>query len=189
MEEQQVIKKKSDKKIVVLSITCVMIFVLFVAFAGVLISGDAKRGTCMANVKYLYGCMSMYIAENDGTFPDINNWPELLGLRMNERSLYCPAAANQKTISYGFNINLSEKKGEDFEWPNEVILVADSDNENHILTGPEDIAYRHWYGTLTIKGDESFLVRKAIVMRLDGARDIIVRTGEEDFKINMKEGI
>ena len=98
--------------------------------------------TCVSNQKQISTATMMYIQENDECLPSTNDNVWYL-IDVGGKMLKCPSDKNRAENAYAFNASIGDVHlGEIYDLC-ETALIADSENENNLMTGPDDIVKRH----------------------------------------------
>jgi len=98
--------------------------------------------TCVSNQKQISTATMMYIQENDECLPSTNDNVWYL-IDVGGKMLKCPSDKNRAENAYAFNASMSDIYLGEINDPNEIALTADSENENNLMTGFDDIIKRH----------------------------------------------
>jgi len=109
----------------------------------------SKRQGCLQEVEHLAEAVSMYLADNDGTFPPARTWARSLEPCLRARSLepWLPShlrlgslrCANAPNVSppYAFNSGVAGKHRGDLQAPQAVVVFFESDAGGNAVGGPE----------------------------------------------------
>ena len=97
--------------------------------------GKARQVACMSRQRQIALTINMYAAENLDVLPA--GWA---GLQLSTEQLQCPSAAKSTANSYGLNQNILGQKIEGNINLSTIVLTADSDKSDNLLTSAADIA-------------------------------------------------
>jgi len=117
--------------------------IMLVTYPVMQYKGQKTRDTtCISNQKQIALATAMYVQENDYTLPivDENLWNLI---DVGGKILECPFKREDKSFSYAYNQNLSDKSVTEIIIPAEIALTADSDREDSKMTEIADITLRH----------------------------------------------
>lgn len=106
---------------------------------------EARLVACTSNQRQIITAVQMYMQDHDGMLPQ--DWTGLREDIEGTEALRCPAAARDEhtdIYTYGLNRHVLGKPLKMFEQDAETLLVvADSNRTDGLLTPPHDIAARH----------------------------------------------
>ncbi|MFN7172935.1 MAG: hypothetical protein ACK4P3_09165, partial [Fimbriimonadaceae bacterium] len=93
---------------------------------------------CLQNMALLQVSMNMYAAENDQTYP-VSDWMDhALPYLPGQTALYCPTARSEDPSAFGYALNkqTAGKAISEFERPQFIALVFDSENTEYNAIAP-----------------------------------------------------
>jgi len=98
--------------------------------------------SCASNLRQLTLAMQLYAQDHDNCLPA--DWPAA-ATSFPKKVLICPKTNRRfhKRGGYGMNANLVGKNIDDFQHPESVLLLADSNTPSMLLSSAQDIALRH----------------------------------------------
>jgi len=101
----------------------------------------ARQTTCTSNQRQISASMQMYAQDHDVTLPSLSSvWSDV---KVDPGVLTCPTLGKSTPNGYGYNQWMSNKSIGLIPDPTAAMLTADSNNSSNILTGVDDIDYRH----------------------------------------------
>ena len=130
--------------LVVIAIISILAAILFPVFARA--RENARRSSCMSNMKQMGIGLMQYTQDYDEMFPPARQWSDaLVPYLKNEKLFHCPATKN---YGYAMNWKLSKLGLAHVNSPAQSVLIYESitQKRNHSGEG-KGIAFRHDNGT------------------------------------------
>lgn len=138
-------------------IEMLVVIVVVSILAGILlpVMGNARRKAqrvqCMTNQHQIALITTAYTNDHDGVLPQASRaWMEL---KIPPKALRCPEGDASSDNNYGFNGWISGRMMTEFDDTSRVVLLADSETDDHIITSWDDVARRHRDGALYAYAD------------------------------------
>jgi len=97
--------------------------------------------TCVSNQRQLATAVLMYTYENDEIYPEADDIWNSVGVR--GKVLKCPSDKNRADAAYAYNANIANSSIEALKNPEEIVISADSDREDNLMTSVADVVKRH----------------------------------------------
>ncbi|MEI7846387.1 MAG: DUF4190 domain-containing protein [Chloroflexota bacterium] len=123
------------------------IFFTFIIFPAVMFPVFAKgrekarQSTCLNNQRIFATTIEMYAQDNNDELPpDKTMWTDI---NVDPANLICPTSEKGLTNCYGYNQQLSKININTITSADNVILTSDGGNSANLLTGVQDIQFRH----------------------------------------------
>jgi len=103
------------------------------------ITGAKASRTCESNMQMISQSFAIYIQDHQGKYPNSNEIWQVV--KVDPTALTCPAAgAAPGSITYGYNSFLSDSTLAGIYDTDSVPMFADGGNEQHLITGINDVA-------------------------------------------------
>jgi prepilin-type processing-associated H-X9-DG protein len=100
-----------------------------------------RRESCVSNQRQISEKIIMYVQDHNGVFPtDKNFWKDS---QLDSGVLICPTAGMSYNNAFGYNQELSQRKIDTIRDKTTFVMTADSANKSNLLTGLNDVAFRH----------------------------------------------
>ncbi len=125
--------------LVVIAIIAILAAILFPVFARA--REKARQTTCTSNQRQIVASMQMFAQDHEETLPNTASvWNDI---EVDPGVLVCPTKGKNTVIGYSYNRYMAGSSLGEFDNPTAVILTADSDKSNNVITSWLDFASRH----------------------------------------------
>jgi len=134
---------KFEKFLKVIGIISFSFFIIIIVtiIASTIISTPSFRiNTCTSNQKQIIQSTLIYMAEHEEKLPGKDFWSVA---NIDKELLRCPDAGKRVANPYAYNELLANVEIEKMADPVSTIMLADSDNDNNLMSASKDVAIRH----------------------------------------------